>query len=99
MADRAQVRQIEEFLRSALPRSPRLECQWPSFGETYLSDWLSRGDRQAGKKLLAVMGQGEARGFRLPYREYLDEMARILRESGSARTVQRASARDSQAGP
>ncbi len=89
MARRDEVRRTEEHLRRRLPHSARLEVQWPSFSEVFLSDWLSRGDREAGRKLAAAIESG--RPFRLTYREYLDEMGRILGECRPVRAVERAS--------
>ncbi|MBI4871661.1 MAG: radical SAM protein [Candidatus Riflebacteria bacterium] len=94
MADRADVKRTERLLRAGLPRSRRLEVQWPSFAETTLTDWLGRGDAEVGRRLLAATADlPRAGAFRLPYREYLDEMDRILGESshahGSERVVRR----------
>ncbi len=92
MADRSTVRRTETFLRKNLPRSSRIEVQWPSYGQTCLSDWLSRGDRQAGRQLLRFHQETPRKPFRLPYREYSAEMGRILDDADSRPSIDRGTA-------
>ncbi|MBI4866131.1 MAG: radical SAM protein [Candidatus Wallbacteria bacterium] len=88
MAERQEVRRVETYLQQSIPRSPRIQVQWPSFQSTYLSDWLSRGDRQAAARLLEFFdSRRPGQSFRLSYRDYQEEMERILGSSEPARAV------------
>ncbi|MBI3893621.1 MAG: radical SAM protein [Candidatus Wallbacteria bacterium] len=93
MATRDQTNRVEEYLRANVPRSGRVQVQWPSFQSTYLSDWLCRGDRAAGRRLLEFFRHRRpGQSFRLTYRDYLSEMDRILAGSQQPRAVVRPTA-------
>lgn len=66
------------FLRRDLGSIERVELVLPSVRDTYLSDFLCRGDESVGREIVAQLGTLRKPSLQLPYARYLEAMERIL---------------------
>lgn len=82
MATRAEVEDRIRYLRRVMAGVPRTSLNLPSFNDTFLCDWLSRGDRRVGREVVRQMRESGTERFRLNYREYLEYMQDLLRANG-----------------
>jgi radical SAM superfamily enzyme YgiQ (UPF0313 family) len=80
MATRAEVEDRIRYLRRMMAGVPRCSLNLPSFNDTFLCDWLGRGDRRVGREIVRQMRESGTERFRLNYREYLDYMQDLLKE-------------------
>jgi radical SAM superfamily enzyme YgiQ (UPF0313 family) len=80
LATRAEVEDRIRYLRRLMSGVPRVTLNLPSFNDTFLCDWLSRGDRRVGREIVRQMRESGSERFRLSYRDYLDDMGDMLKD-------------------
>ena len=80
MAGRAEVESRIKYLRRLMAGVPRTTLNLPSFNDTFLCDYLSRGDRRVGREIVRQMRESGSERFRLAYRDYLEYMGELLAE-------------------
>lgn len=59
---------------------PRTTLNLPSFNDTFLCDYLGRGDARVGREIVRQMRESNSERFRLNYREYLEYMGDLLKD-------------------
>lgn len=80
MATRSEVEDRIKYLRRLMAGVPRTTLNLPSFNDTFLCDYLGRGDARVGREIVRQMRESNSERFRLNYREYLEYMGDLLKD-------------------
>lgn len=80
MATREEVEDRIRYLRRLMSGVTRTSLNLPSFNDTFLCDYLSRGDRRVGREIVRQMNEADSERFRLSYRDYLAYMDDLLKD-------------------
>lgn len=78
MATRQEVEDRIRFLRRSMAGVSRCTLNLPSFNDTFLCDYLGRGDARVGREIVRQMRESGSERFRLSYRDYLEYMGELL---------------------